>query len=148
VAYYFDTANESASNLLPDGEHRALVDKIEHKPTKSGEADVVTFSVVDGPYHGQKVTKYFNVISSNEMAQKIGRAELKKFLSALSVNEPLQTPDDLVRVALNTTLWITTAQKTGTDGRTNVEIKRFSSGPSGNAPQASLQNHQVPGVPF
>lgn len=71
-------------DTLPEGSYLVVGKAGELKTTKSGDGKYikVEFEVIDGQYKGRKLWMMFNVQNKNDVAVKIGRAQMKKFFLA------------------------------------------------------------------
>lgn len=132
---WYNTQEESDSTFdeLAEGTYRFIVVAATVKATKAGgQMAEATLEVVEGAAKGQKAWARFNVENSNPTAQKIGRAELKRFLSACGVSEALASPNDFGRVVAHKVVWgeVTHERK---DSKTFVRVGGF--------------NADVPGAP-
>jgi hypothetical protein len=71
-------------DTLPEGSYLVVAKAGELKSTKAGDGKYikVELEVIDGQYKGRKLWNMFNVQNPNEVAVKIGRAQMKKFFLA------------------------------------------------------------------
>lgn len=104
---------ESNFDALPKGWYRVLVASSDGKPTKAGTGRYISmgYDVIDGQYKGRKVWQIFNIQNPSEMAQKIGRSDLKRMLEALSQTQPIQREDDLHRLVRDRVLLVKLGQQ-------------------------------------
>lgn len=107
---FFDTPSESEESfvLVSPGVYRMKVQDTDLKPNKAqtGRLAVVAFSILQGEFKGQTVTAFFNIEHHSEKAQKIGRAEFKKFLAACGVTEALKYDNDFHRAVKDKELYV------------------------------------------
>ena len=103
---FFNTPAEKESEEfrpIPVGDYRLLVEGSAYKATKTGTGHFmeVRMSVIDGPFKGRKVFDRFNIQNANPQAEQIGKGQMKRFLSAIGVTEPLASETDFHRKAEN-----------------------------------------------
>jgi hypothetical protein len=86
---------------VPNGEYKAVCSKAERKNNKAGTGWYweLTFSIVGGEYEGRTIVHRFNIKNNNEVAEQIGRSQLKKFLECIG-NEKPENEDDMTDIAL------------------------------------------------
>jgi hypothetical protein len=148
---WYNTAEESDSTFddLAEGNYRFIVIAATVKATKAGgQMAEATLEVVEGTAKGQKAWARFNVENANPTAQKIGRAELKRFLTACGVTEALASPNDFGRLVAHKVLWgeVTHERK---DNKTFVRVGGFAADvPGAPAPQRHVATADNSSIPF
>lgn len=134
---FFDTANESDTTfvLVAPGTYKTVVVDTDIKATKSGTGRmaVVLLEILGGDYKGERITARFNVENKSETAQKIGRAEFKRFLTACGITQALKTDADFYKAVANKTLYVEIDHETH-DGKTYARPIKYASGPDSAAP--------------
>lgn len=108
--------------VLEEGIYPVTVAEAEYKPSKSNPSNYMVslvFAINEGERSGWKIYKNFNVVNSNDIAQKIGRSELKEFCEACGVIS-FDDVDELKGAALS----VQTKNKVY-QGRTSAEIVKF-----------------------
>ena len=76
---------EDIFSLLPDGEYELVIESAEEKETKSGGKMISMRLVVPSDadkYAGAGFYVNYNVVNSNPVAERIGRAELRKLFES------------------------------------------------------------------
>jgi hypothetical protein len=70
---------------IPAGNYTVIIDNTEVKPTKKGGVGInLTYKVVEGSYKNRLIFDWLNYeCPSSEIAQKIGRGDLKKICEAV-----------------------------------------------------------------
>lgn len=131
MATMFDPSkvDDNAFPVVPAGTYRALVENAEIKTTKAstGRYLQVNLSLLD-QHRGAKVMAFLNFENLNQIAQNIGRAQVKKFLASLGITSAV----DLDQIGFLTKNKMTTVE---------VEIEDTPRGPQNRvatfvAPQA------------
>jgi hypothetical protein len=149
---WFNTAQESDSSFdeLAEGSYRFIVTAATVKATKAGNGQYAeaTLEVVDGPAKGQKAWARFTTDNPNAQAVKIGRAQMKGFLTACGVTEPLATPNDFGRLVAHKVLWAEVTHRRSND-KTFVDVGGFSADVPGapaptRAPAPTADNSVIP----
>ncbi len=144
---FFDTKNEKDSTFdtLPEGRYRVYVANTEVKKTKAGTGEyaAIKFQVVNGPHQGHSVFANFNIVNQNPKAQQIGRAEFKRFLTAIGVTEALQDAMDMHRHCQSKMLDVEVAHEEF-NGQPQARVTKFH--PADGAPVApsSPDDNRVP----
>lgn len=148
---WYNTQEESDSTFdeLPQGAYRFIVTAATVKATKAGgQMAEATLEVVEGEHKGGKAWARFNVENANAVAQRIGRAEMKRFLSACGVTEALASPNDFGRVVAHKVLWgeVTHEKK---DNKTFVRVGGFNADvpgapPPSHQPARTAENSSIP----
>jgi hypothetical protein len=133
-----NTVDDNEFPVLPAGTHRVIVDKVELKSTIAGTGKrlSVKFVVAEGPSKGIVVFHNFNVENASDVAQRIGRAELKKFLAAIGIQKAVDLDRELPRLATNKVLFVQT-ESGEYQGKPQANIKAF-------APASAAQRQQRP----
>lgn len=124
--YATKTESDEMFDTLPEAAYRFLVVDANVKPTKAGDGQIAEakLEVVEGPAKGGKAWARFNVVNPNATAQKIGRAELKRFLTACGVTDDLETPSDFSRLVARRVVWGEVAHERK-DSKTFVRVGGF-----------------------
>lgn len=86
----FNAANvapQTAFDVLPAGDYIAQITESSIKPTKAntGMALNMTWTVLDGQYHGRKIFDRINIQNQNPEAEKIGQSQLSSICHAVGV---------------------------------------------------------------
>jgi hypothetical protein len=86
-----DFTNDKSAEFeaLPAGKYGAIIVSAEVVDTKSGKAIKTKFQVIDDERKGTTLYHYFNHINSNEMAQKIGRGQIKDYCTKVKISPDL-----------------------------------------------------------
>ena len=86
---------EGKQPAMPEGEYKAVASKAERKRNKAGDGWYweFVFTVIDGEYKGRTITHYFNMMTRNEIATRIGQGQMKRFLVAISNLAPKNEAD-------------------------------------------------------
>ena len=125
---FFDTPNEKESTfeLLPDGSYRVMVAGSEMKQTKAGTGTylAVRFQVI-GDADKRTLTHRFNYANQNPTAQRIGRAELKKLLSAIGVTQAITYENEFHRLIADKVLVVDVTSEEGGNGQPQNKVKAF-----------------------
>lgn len=149
---WYNTGAESDQTFetLAVGTYRFIVSNATVKATKAGgEMAEATLEVVEGPAKGEKVWARFNVVNASEKAQKIGRAEMKRFLTACGVTEPLNSPNDFGRVVAHKLVWGDVTHEKGQDGKTYARVGGFAADvPGAPAPVRHVPSASTDSIPF
>jgi hypothetical protein len=76
--------NSAALTPIPNGDYYLMATTAQVRPTKDGRGQLVfaEFTVMEGPYAKRKIFQNFNIVNPNEIAQNIGRAQLKAWCEA------------------------------------------------------------------
>lgn len=97
--------------LLPKGEYKVLVDKLEQRPTKkdahlveSGAKKItevnwmvsVKLIVIEGEYKNRIIFDNFNMKNESPQAEQIGRGQFAGFVKACGLNPDTANEDDLI----------------------------------------------------
>ena len=79
-----DTAKTVLEASIPDGQYRIYVNTAQHLPTKAGTGYMikVQLMIISDECKGKFLYHSFNYKNDNQMAQKIGLEQLKKFTLA------------------------------------------------------------------
>lgn len=77
----FDSTNvppREASDPIPPGEYKAMIEESDVKPTKKNDGYVLklTWLVLEGPYSARKIFQNINLDNPNSKAVEIGQQEL------------------------------------------------------------------------
>ena len=112
---------------IPDGTYRLLVLDSEYKATKAGTGHymAVAFQVVGGKCDNRRLFSNFNLENPSEVATKIGRSEMKKFLAALGFTAPLKDENEFHRLVQGKTVAADVEIEVGKDGVKRNRVKRF-----------------------
>ena len=80
---------------IPAGKYMAMVTASEIKPNKAGTGEFLelTFTVLEGEFKNRLLWSRFNLKNPNEMAVKIGQAELSALCRAVGVMTPRDSTD-------------------------------------------------------
>ena len=70
--------------------------KVEETFSKTGKKLSVKFKVLDGEFKNREVRTSFNIFNQSEMAQKIGREQLKGMMQAMGMGDILDDVNDLL----------------------------------------------------
>lgn len=139
--FSFDAKKEeSFDNSLKEGCYPVTIVEAVYKPSKSNPSNFmisVCYQVDGGDFDGWKVYDNFNVINSNDLAQKIGRSDLKAMCEACGLGG-FEDPSELI----GESLLITTKNKIF-NGRNSPNVVKY-------APQSKQdksENH-MNDVPF
>lgn len=86
--------------VLPAGSYPTVITKAEFKPANSNpNHHVVSLELAltqaGHPFDGWRIYDTYNVVNSNEMAQKIGLSDLKKLCTAIGISA-FTDPQELV----------------------------------------------------
>jgi hypothetical protein len=149
---WFATSKESDSTFdeLPEGTYRFIVTNATVKATKQGgQMAEATLEVVEGALKGQKCWARFNVENANATAQRIGRAEMKRFLTACGVTEDLTHPKDFGRAVGHKVVWGEVVHERK-DNKTFVRVGGFTADvPGAPEPQrAAPRTAATDAIPF
>ncbi len=81
---------EGGSEPIPEGEYKVVASKMERKNTKKGDGFGWSqeLTVIEGEYEGRSVKHWYNIHNPSDTAEKIGRAQMKRFLDCIGVLEP------------------------------------------------------------
>ena len=92
---------EGRQPALPEGEYTAVASDAKRKHNKAGDGWYweIVFTIIQGEYEGRSVTHYFNIETRNEIATRIGRGQMKRFLEAVGNLEP-KNEDDFLNIAV------------------------------------------------
>lgn len=88
----FDSIDENAGlgnfEPLPAGSYTVEIGGAEVRENKSGTGSYLAlqFDVIDGEHTGRKLWENLTVTHTNEIAQNIGRAQIKRLCKELGVN--------------------------------------------------------------
>lgn len=98
-----------------DGDYNLLITEAEYKNTKNGTGQGVALvmTIIDGPFAGNEVHTWINIVNSNSVAQNIGRSDMK----ALMTITGSQTDQDLKGKSIRARLIGEVSDFTGRDGR-------------------------------
>ena len=150
---FFDTKNESAESfqVIPEGQYRFIVvDASGLKPNKNGDGKhlEVTLEAIEGASKGEQVKARFNYEHSKPTVQRIGRAEIKRFLDACGVTEPLASEGDFRRLTSHRTVWGTVSHRRVND-KTFADVGGFLADTPGapvpaRAPKPTADNSSIP----
>jgi len=148
---WYATSKESDSSFdeLPEGTYRfAVVDGTVKETDKGGQQASAKLEVVEGQEKGGSAWARFNIVNGNATAQRIGRAEMKRFLTACGVTEDLATPNDFTRVIARKVVWGTVTHRRSGD-RTYVDVGGFNADVPGapeptRAPARSANSDAIP----
>ena len=90
------------ANVIPKGEYRVVITKIEKKPTKDGTGERINLvlQVVGGQYQNRTLFDGLNVKNKSDVAQNIGRSQLKKLIIAAGLNEKTAAMADIVNATM------------------------------------------------
>ncbi len=126
----FDTANEredAGFEPLPKGAYRVMVGGSQMKTNKNGKGRhvAVELNVIDGQYRKRKLWHRFNVENANETAQRIGRGQMKSFLTAIGVTSALDLEQDLPAACRDKIIYVDIAHEEDRDGNLRESVKRF-----------------------
>ena len=88
---------EGKQPAIPEGEYKAVASMAERKRNKAGDGWYweFVFTVVEGEYKGRTITHYFNMMTRNEIATRIGQGQMKRLLIALGNLTPRNEADML-----------------------------------------------------
>jgi hypothetical protein len=77
---------DSKQPAIPEGEYKAVASQAERKRNKAGDGWYweFVFTVVEGEYKGRTITHYFNMMTRNEIATRIGQGQMKRLLIAIN----------------------------------------------------------------
>ena len=78
---------------IPEGDYLVIIESSELKPTKAGTGTRINLKlqVIDGAEKGRTVFWGINYTNPNEVAQRIGRAELAMACRAVGILQPKDT---------------------------------------------------------
>ena len=151
---FFDTKNESAESfqVIPEGDYRfVVVDASGLKVNKNGDGKhlEVTLEAIEGANKGEQVRARFNYEHNKPTVQRIGRAEIKRFLDACGVVEPLANEGDFRRLTSHRTLWGTVTHRRVND-KTFADVGGFlADTPGAPEPQrAAPRSAATDAIPF
>lgn len=100
--------------------------------------------VVEGQYGKRIVFTNFNIKHSNPDAEKIGKGQFKRFLSAIGIKDPIQTAEEVHSKINNKILWVKVGiGKHYQSGEPTNEVKDYADKPKD---QAATTAAQPPGV--
>ncbi len=140
----FDTANEkedSGFEPIPPGIYRVMVGDALLKPNKSGNGQHVSMkmTIVDGQHKKRMLWHNFNVENANANAQKIGRGQMKSFLTAIGITKSIDLATELPSAARDKVVHVEVVNETSKDGQIRDVVKKFanSADQGGSAPVTS-----------
>lgn len=119
----FNEVKEQTNQVLPTGQYTVQIEKAEVKKTKAGDGEYlnVQMKVISQYYNGGVLFHMFNLRNPNEIAQNIGRSELKTLMGLVSVGDlNAAGPNDLVGKVID----VKTAVKVDRYGERAV-VKKF-----------------------
>ena len=145
---FFDTEKEESASSsfepVPHGWYRFIVDTATVMPTKAGTGSYVkvVLSLIDPVGKNRKIFHNFNIENPSEQAQKIGRSEFKKFLTAIGVTSAIASKDDVqVKVPAKTGYALIGIQPHYRNpGELDNFARDFSATPKDQQPQAPAKN--------
>ena len=130
---------------LPAGTYSAKIIESDERPTKTGMGRIIelTWEVIEGPYAGRRFWQTINYINQNEVAQRIGQAELGRLALACGYEQAINSTEALHGRPCRVTIKI--RQQQGFDDRNEVsKVEPF-------APPVASPNHlgavQAPQAP-
>lgn len=148
---WFATSKESDQTFetLAEGTYRFMVVDATVKATKANNGKIAeaTLEVVEGHAKGEKCWARFNVENANPAAQKIGRAEMKRFLTACGITEDVETPSDFTRLVARRVVWgeVTHERK---DDKTFVRVGGFAADQPGAPAPVRAPSASSDAIPF
>lgn len=152
---FFDTENEKAEERpgfepVPSGWYRLLIDSAETKATKKGTGKFIkmVFSGIDGKAKNRKFFHNFNIQNQSETAQRIGKSEFKKLLTAIGVTTGLSSEEDMKLKVTNKTCYVLLGTKKRDDGETENSCKDFADKPKDSSPAAKKSAKAEDNLPF
>lgn len=119
-----EQVEDSDFSPIPEGQYGVIVNDADIKATKSGTGKMVkvTLEVLSPSHVGRLIFANFNYINQSEVAQRIGRAQLKELCLAVGIAE-LKDTDQLIGKKCLAEVKIRPA-KDGYDAQN--EVKKFS----------------------
>lgn len=86
---------EQSFEVLPAGKYLVRCTEAKVEDTKSGTGQFITcqLQVLEGPHESRKLFTRFNIKNDSEQAQKIGRGQLKGFLTKSGFKDPNKLED-------------------------------------------------------
>lgn len=95
-----NTTERTPRELLPAGRYTLQANKVEqHWNDRGGFMLKAEFEVFDGDHAGRKVFENYNVVNTNETAQKIGREQLANLCDAIDISKEFTDEIDLEEVS-------------------------------------------------
>ena len=144
-------------DLLPPGTYSLQAEKAELIDTKDGFGQYikVQFNVLGPEYAGRKVFCNFNIRNRSAEAERIGVSQLKAFILAGGVQEPLVDTDQLLGAMVSgkspsrnpkthSTKTKTASAASNPSARRRQLRQRRQAEPAASAPHSDAQPHQLP----
>jgi len=123
ISFSFDAKKEeSFDNSLKEGSYPVTIVEATYKPSKSNPNNFmisVVYQISGDSFNGWKIYDNFNVVNSNELAQKIGRSDLKAMCESCGL-EGFSNPSELI----GESLMVTTKNKVF-NGRENPNVVKY-----------------------
>ena len=127
---------KTGDEILPAGEYQATITNAESKETKIGSNVYwrVEFTINDGEFEGKKVFTNFNVVHTNEVAQRIALQNLAKLVRASNGPLKIEEPEQLLGLSMT----IITMVKNDESYGENAEIKSYKQ------PNKKIRKDEIP----
>jgi len=123
ISFSFDAKKEeSFDNSLKEGSYPVTIVEATYKPSKSNPNNFmisVVYQISGDSFNGWKIYDNFNVVNSNELAQKIGRSDLKAMCESCGLGG-FGDPSELI----GESLMVTTKNKVF-NGRENPNVVKY-----------------------
>lgn len=96
ASFYFDPKEPIDEFLVPDGWYKAVIERAEYKPTRTGGFIRIGFKITGASQNGRVIEQLLHVDNPNPKAVFYARKMLQKLCSLSDIHESFREPSILI----------------------------------------------------